>query len=99
MHEVVTFLHEFLYFLIDGLRAGFSHINAALGLLIAAVFAYSLGELKRICVAAIGATLVHLVALVLPAGGQLGRALLEPGQLLAQRGEAVLARLILLLAE
>jgi len=65
MHEVVTFLHELLYFITDGLRAGFAHINAALGLLIAAFFAYSLSDLKRIWVTAIGATLEHRVALVL----------------------------------
>jgi len=65
MHEVVTFLHELLNFIVDGLRAGFAHINAALGLLIAAFFAYSLSDLKRIWVTALGATLVHLVALVM----------------------------------
>ena len=65
MHEVVSFLHQVYYFIIDGLRASFAHINAALGLLIAAFFAYSLNDLKRIWVVAIGATLVHLVALVM----------------------------------
>jgi hypothetical protein len=65
MHEVLNFLHELAFFVIGGLRDGFAHINAALGLLIAAFFAYSMSEMKRIWVTALGATFVHLVALVL----------------------------------
>ncbi len=65
MPEVVNFLHELLNFVVSGLHEGFAHINAALGLMIAAFFAYSLSELKRIWVIALGATFTHLVALVM----------------------------------
>ena len=65
MIEATNFLHELANFLVGGLREGFAHINAALGLLIAAFFAFSLNDLKRIWVTALGATFVHLVALVM----------------------------------
>jgi hypothetical protein len=65
MHEAVNFLHELANFLVSGLREGFAHVNAALGLLIAAFFAYSLHEIKRLWVIALAATLTHLVAVVM----------------------------------
>jgi hypothetical protein len=60
------YLHEIVSFIVSGLREGFAHINAALGLIIAAVFAYGLNDFrKKIWAAALGATLLHLFALVM----------------------------------
>jgi len=64
MEHVSGYLHDILYFFKDGIREGFAHVNGALGLLIALYGAYQLSEWKRIWAVALGATLAHLVAVV-----------------------------------
>lgn len=64
MHDVIVYLNDFLRFFEHGVRDGFAHINAALGLIIALIAAYQLGHWKRLWTAALGATLAHLVAVV-----------------------------------
>jgi hypothetical protein len=49
----------------DYFRAGFYEVNAVLGLLIAAIAAYSMGAYKRLFVVALGAVIVHLIAEVM----------------------------------
>jgi hypothetical protein len=65
MENVSVYLHDILYFFKDGFREGFAHVNGALGLLIALYAAYQLSAWKRIWAVALGATLAHLVAVVL----------------------------------
>ena len=62
--QVSGYLHDILYFFKDGFREGFAHVNGALGLLIALFGAYQLSEWRRIWAVALGATLAHLVAVV-----------------------------------
>ena len=64
MHEITFYLSSFLHFFENGVRDGFAHINAALGLIIAMVAAYQLAHWKRLWAAALGATITHLVAVV-----------------------------------
>ena len=65
MDQVSYYLHEFLTLFIGGVREGFLHVNAALGLIIALVAAYMLSSWKRLWAVALGATVVHLVAEVM----------------------------------
>lgn len=65
MHEITHYLYEFLAFFENGVRDGFAHINAALGLIIALVAAYGLSHWKKLWAAALGATAAHLVAVVM----------------------------------
>ena len=79
MHEVVTFLHELGDFLFGGMKAGYQHINAPLGLVVALFFAYSLNDLKKIWVTGLAATLTYLVLQVaLPVLDGRGSARLPP---------------------
>jgi len=64
MHEIMIYLSDFLRFFETGVRDGFTHINAALGLIIAMVAAYRLAHWKRLWAAALGATITQLVAVV-----------------------------------
>ena len=64
MENVSVYLHDILYFFKDGFREGFAHVNGALGLLIALYAAYQLTEWRRIWAVALGATLAHLIAVV-----------------------------------
>lgn len=64
MENVSVYLHDILYFFKDGFREGFAHVNGALGLLIALYAAYQLAEWRRIWAVALGATIAHLVAVV-----------------------------------
>ncbi len=61
MHDFPYYLNEIINFFRDGMRDGFSHINAALGLIIALVAAYMLSSWKKIWQIALFATVVHLV--------------------------------------
>jgi hypothetical protein len=65
MEQVSPYLHDIIYFFKDGFREGFAHVNGALGLLIALYAAYQLTEWRRIWAVALGATLAHLIAVVL----------------------------------
>jgi hypothetical protein len=65
MDQVSLYLHDILDFFRDGIREGFQHVNGVLGLMIALYFAYHLGEWKRIWAVALGATVTHLVAVVM----------------------------------
>ncbi len=65
MEHVSVYLHEILQFFRDGFRDGFSHVNGALGLIIAVFAAYQLSDWKRIWAVALGATLAHLVAVIM----------------------------------
>jgi hypothetical protein len=65
MENVSVYLHDILYFFKDRFREGFAHVNGALGLLIALYAAYQLSEWKRIWAVALGATLAHLVAVII----------------------------------
>jgi hypothetical protein len=64
MHDIMLYLNDFLRFFENGVREGFAHINAALGLIIALVAAWRLAHWKKIWASALGATLVHLIAVV-----------------------------------
>lgn len=65
MEHVSLYLHDIIDFFRDGFRDGFSHVNGALGLIIAAFAAYELTEWKRLWAAALGATLLHLIAVIM----------------------------------
>ncbi len=65
MGNVSPYLHDILYFFKDGFREGFAHVNGALGLLIAIYAAYQLPEWRRIWAAALGATITHLIAVII----------------------------------
>lgn len=65
MDHLSIYLHEILYFFRDGFRDGFAHVNGALGLIIAVFAAYQLSDWKRLWAAALGATVLHLVAVVM----------------------------------
>ena len=65
MHDFSQYLTEFLRFFENGIRDGFVHINAALGLIIALIAAWQLGHWKRLWASALGATIAHLVAVVM----------------------------------
>lgn len=65
MENVSVYLHDILYFFKDGFREGFAHVNGALGLLIAVFAAYQLSEWRRIWAVALGATLAHLIAVII----------------------------------
>lgn len=62
MHDLPYYLHELLGFFENGLRDGFSHVNGALGIIIALVAAYMLHSWKRLWAIALGATVVHLIS-------------------------------------
>ena len=61
MAQLVHFLNEIL----DFFRAGFNHVNALLGLIIAIVCTVQLAHWKKLWEIAIAATLVHVIAEVL----------------------------------
>jgi hypothetical protein len=65
MEHLSYCLHEIITFFRDGFRDGFAHVNGALGLIIAAFAAYQLSDWKKLWVAAAGATLLHLVSVVM----------------------------------
>ena len=65
MENVSGYLHDILYFFKDGFREGFAHVNGALGLLIALYAAYQLSAWRRIWAVALGATLAHLIAVII----------------------------------
>ena len=65
MHQFSYYLHEFLTFFIGGVREGFLHVNAALGLIIALISAYMLMSWRRLWAVALGATVAHLIAEVM----------------------------------
>lgn len=65
MSQFSYYANDFLYFFRDGLREGFAHVNAALGLIIALVAAYMMPAWKRIWATALGATIIHLLAEVM----------------------------------
>lgn len=65
MEHVSSYLHDILAFFRDGFRDGFAHVNGVLGLIIAAFFAYQMSEWKRIWAMALGATLLHLVSVIM----------------------------------
>jgi cellobiose-specific phosphotransferase system component IIC len=65
MENVSVYLHDIPYFFKDGFREGFAHVNGALGLLIAVFAAYQLSEWRRIWAVAFGATLAHLIAVII----------------------------------
>lgn len=82
MNQFSYYVNEFLYFFRDGIREGFVHVNAALGLIIALVAAYMLPAWKRIWAIALGATLAHLVAeVVIPVLDNRNRFELPPDML------------------
>jgi uncharacterized membrane protein len=65
MDQVSLYLHDILDFFRDGFRDGFQHVNGVLGLMIALYFAYQLGEWKKIWAVALGATITHLIAVIM----------------------------------
>jgi hypothetical protein len=65
VEHVSGYLHDILYFFKDGIREGFAHVNGALGLLIALYAAYQLSAWRRIWAVALGATLAHLIAVII----------------------------------
>lgn len=65
MEHLSVYLHDILNFFRDGFRDGFAHVNGALGLIIAVYAAYQLSSWKRLWAAALGATILHLVAVIM----------------------------------
>jgi len=65
MEHVSAYLHDILDFFRDGFRDGFAHVNGALGLIIAIFAAYLMSEWKRIWAVALGATLAHLISVIM----------------------------------
>jgi len=65
MEHVSTYLHDILDFFRDGFHDGFAHVNGALGLIIAVYAAYLLSDWKRLWAVALGATLAHLIAVIM----------------------------------
>lgn len=65
MDQVSPYLHDILSFFRDGFRDGFAHVNGALGIIIAVFVAYELSEWRRLWAAALGATVLHLVSVVM----------------------------------
>jgi hypothetical protein len=61
-------MHDGMYYLdwiLDFFRAGFAQVNATLGLLIALYFAWRLSEWRELWATALGAVLIHIIAMVL----------------------------------
>ena len=54
-----------LYVILDFFREGFARVNAILGLLIAIYSAYNMTDWRRLWAAALGAVLLHIIAVVL----------------------------------
>jgi hypothetical protein len=65
MEHLSVYLHDIINFFRDGFRDGFSHVNGALGLIIAVYAAYQLSSWKKLWAAALGATILHLVAVIM----------------------------------
>ncbi len=65
MDHVSLYLHDILDFFRDGFREGFQHVNGVLGLMIALYFAYQMADWKKIWAIALGATITHLVAVIM----------------------------------
>lgn len=61
-------MHDSMYYLnwvMDFFRAGFAHVNAMLGLLIALYSAWRMADWKDLWKLALGAVLIHVIAMVL----------------------------------
>lgn len=54
-----------LYIILDFFRVGFAHVNAMLGLLIAIYSAYRMSDWKQLWPLALGAVLIHIIAMIL----------------------------------
>ena len=65
MDQVSPYLHDIVSFFRDGFRDGFAHVNGALGIIIAVFVAYELSEWRRLWAGALGATVLHLAAVVM----------------------------------
>jgi hypothetical protein len=65
VEQVSPYLHDVIAFFREGFRDGFAHVNGALGLIIAVYAAYQLSTWKRLWAAALGATILHLVAVIM----------------------------------
>jgi hypothetical protein len=61
MAQVTHYLNEILEFF----RVGFTHVNAMLGLLIALFATYQMGKWQQIWASSLGATVIHVIAMVL----------------------------------
>ncbi len=61
MAQATHYLNEIMEFF----RLGFAHVNAMLGLLIALFATYQMGKWQQIWASALGATVIHTIALVL----------------------------------
>ncbi len=62
MHDFSYYLHTVIDFFRDGIHEGFARVNAVLGLIIGIFSAYLMHEWKRIWAVALGAVVMHLVA-------------------------------------
>ncbi|HEY8947639.1 MAG TPA: hypothetical protein VIM56_02020 [Rhizomicrobium sp.] len=61
-------MHDGMYYLdwvLDFFRAGFAQVNATLGLLIALYSAWRLADWKQLWTVALGAVLIHIIAMIL----------------------------------
>ena len=61
-------MHDGMYYIdwiLDFFRAGFAQVNATLGLLIALYSAWRLSEWKELWTAALGAIVIHIIAMIL----------------------------------
>lgn len=56
---------HFLDVILDFFRDGFAHVNAMLGLLIALYSAYRMSEWTNLWKLALGAVLIHIIAMIL----------------------------------
>lgn len=65
MEHVSVYLHDILQFFRDGFRDGFAHVNGALGLIIAVFATYLMTEWKAIWATALGATVAHLISVIM----------------------------------
>jgi len=63
MHEFMYYLHVIVDFLREGLREGFSRVNAVLGLVIALIAAFMMPAWNRVWAITLGATVAALIAL------------------------------------
>ncbi len=61
-------MHDSMYYVnwvLDFFRAGFAHVNAMLGLLIALYSAWRMPDWRELWKLALGAVLIHIIAMVL----------------------------------
>ncbi|HWA29838.1 MAG TPA: hypothetical protein VG867_02010 [Rhizomicrobium sp.] len=61
MHDATVYAD----WILDFFRAGFAQVNATLGLLVALYFAWRLSAWKELWTIALGAVLVHIIAMIL----------------------------------